>query len=214
MSCRGLAARVAISTSPTAAMRRPVAAATVFTRSRTSSSSPCISKGMASHTRSPNQALSHWACANSDSNDNAVEGRGGGSGLAVRLAAAAEAASFGGAGGSSGPSPPGPSRASRTSRPRGRPAPGVLEAMAAAALACAAAMTPRPDSWALTPPLSPAAAPSRDAARPAAPAGPPCAMAPSGTGPAVGSSKARQSGKPARCGAVGALPSRSPVRAS
>ncbi len=203
MSCSGLAARVAISTSPAAVTRRLVAAATAFTRSRTSSSSPCISSGIASHARSrPNQVLSHCACANSDSNDKTVEGRGGG-GLDPRLGIALQPAA---GGGSSRPSPVGPSRASRVSRPRGRPAPGALEAIAAAALARAAAMTPMPDSRA-----SMACAPSAD--RTASPEVS-CPTAPRVTGPAVGTSSARQSGRPARCGRVGVRPSRSLVRAS
>ncbi len=237
-SCSALAARVAINTSPTAVMRRWVAAATAFTRSRTSSSSPCINKGIASQARSmPIQALSHCACANSDSNDKAVEGRGGGNGLATLLAtflatllAMACEASLGGLGGSSGPSPLGPSRASRVSRPRGRPAPGEFDAIAAAALACAAAITLMPDSWALTgaapvgdwtlsagrparPDPAPSPAPA-DAVEVAQPPAPPGSRAPSGTGPAVGNSSTRQSGRPARCGSVGARPSRSLVRAS
>ena len=223
MSCSGLAARVAISTSPTAVMRRPLAAATAFTRSRTSSSSPCISSGIASQTRSsPIHVLSHCACANSDSNDSTVDGRGGGNGLAARLARACEA-SLGGAGGSSGPSPLGPSRVSRVSRPRGRPAPGVFDAIAAAALACAAAITLMPDKRASTGAAHaivlarPDAGPSLTETRTVEPAAPPDAPGSSasiGTGPAVGNSSTRQSGRPARCGSVGTRPSRSAVRAS
>ena len=217
-SCKGLAARVAISTSPTAAMRRPVAAATAFTRSRTSSSSPCISRGIASQSAvDVDPGLEPLRLR-----EQRFERQGGGRprrqrrpwrrgapaaglrrrepgrrrrleravprGAVARLAHLARARA---------------SRAGRARRERGRGT-GLRRRDDAHAGQLRVDRRPRP-------PRGPRA--GDDAAGRIAP-GRARAPLPSGTGPAVGSSSTRQSGRPARCGSVGTRPSRSPVRAS